>query len=66
MTAPKFLFHIIKEFKVQTNKRISNLATTISRSQHTFNVLKHQEKTSRYGEQYGRVTQQMGSFLDYD
>jgi len=66
MTAPKFLYQIIKEFKDQTNKRISNLATTIKRSQRTFNVLKHQEKTSRYGEQFGCVTRQTGSFLDYN
>ena len=66
MTAPKFLYQIIKKFKDQTNKRFSNLATTIKRSQHTFNVLKHQEKTSRYGEQFGRVTRQTGSILDYD
>jgi len=29
MTAPKFLYQITKEFKDQTNKRFSNLATTI-------------------------------------
>ena len=33
----------MKEFKDQTNRRFSNLATTIERSQQTFNVLKHHE-----------------------
>ena len=33
----------MKEFKGQTNRRFNNLATTIERSQQTFNVLKHQE-----------------------
>ena len=55
MTAPKSLYEITKEFKVQTNKRFSNLATTIKRSQHTFNVLKYQEMVSRNGEQFGRA-----------
>ena len=43
MTTPKFLYQIMKEFKDQTNRRFSNLATTIERPQQTFNVLKHQE-----------------------
>ena len=50
----------MREFKDQTNRRFSNLATTIKRSQQTFNVLKHQENLTV------RCTVRTGSFLDYD
>ena len=60
MTTPKFLQQIMKEFKGQTNNRFSNLATTIERSQQTFNVLKYQENLTV------RCTVRTGSFLEYD